>query len=108
MSSVPVQFLIYVMDQPLCGLAPVILPLNRCFDVQVGVLISFNISAMTLCDPSVSAIDSIILSTNPSGMNESDTIDSLTNSSLSYATFTWQPQSNQLGSQQLCTIAFTE
>ena len=51
MSSVPVQFLIYVMDTPDCGLAPIIFPLSRCFDVQVGVSISFNISAMTLCDP---------------------------------------------------------
>ncbi len=108
MSSIPVQFLIYVMDQPTCGLAPIILPLNRCFDAQVNVLISFNISAMTLCNPNISAINTITVSNGISGMNASDTINSLTNASISYATFTWTPLASQLGSQQLCVIAYTE
>jgi hypothetical protein len=41
-------------------------------------------------------------------MNVSDTFDSLTNGSVSYATFTWTPVIHQLGSQQLCVIAYTE
>jgi hypothetical protein len=41
-------------------------------------------------------------------MNVSDTTDSLTNASVSYATFTWTPVISQLGPQQLCVIAYTE
>jgi hypothetical protein len=108
MSSVPVQLLIYVMPQPTCGLAPIILPLSRCFDAQVGVSISFNISAMTLCNPNISDINTIYASTAISGMNVTDAVDSLTNASVSYSTFTWTPTSSQLGSQQLCVIAYTE
>ncbi len=108
MSSVPVQLLIYVMDQPTCGLPPVMLPLKRCFDAQVGVSISFNMSAMTLCNPNISDIDTITFSNGIDGMNVSDTTDSLTNASVSYATFTWTPVISQLGPQQLCVIAYTE
>ncbi len=108
MSSVPVQFLIYVLGNPQCGLAAVIFPLSRCFDVQVGMFITFNISALTLCDPDVSNVSAIIASVSISGMNVSDTFDSLTNDSISYATFTWVPQLSQLGLQQLCIIAYTE
>ena len=108
MSSVPVQLLIYVMDTPTCGLAPIILPLSRCMEVQVGVTISFNISAMTRCDPDVSDIDTIIISTAILGMNSSDTIESTTNASISYNTFVWKPTASQIGSQQLCVIAYSE
>jgi hypothetical protein len=108
MSSIPVQFLIYVMAQPACGLAPIILPLSRCLDVPVGVLVNFNLSAATLCNPNISDINTIMVTTDISGMNTSDTINSLTNASISYAMFTWEPQTSQLGSQQLCTVAYTE
>jgi hypothetical protein len=107
MSSVPVQFLIYVMDQPTCGLAPVILPLELCFDVQVGVSISFNISAMNLCNPNISDINNIIISNSIVGMNVSDTNNYPTNESVSYATFIWTPLASQLGLQQLCVLAYT-
>ena len=108
MSSVPVQFLIYVMGTPQCGLAAVIFPLSRCFDVQVGMFITFNISALTLCDPNVSGVSAIIASVSITGMNVSDTFNSVTNDSLSYATFTWIPQISQLGPQELCVVAYTE
>ena len=108
MSSTPVQLLIYVMEQPTCGLAPVILPLTRCFDAQVNVSISFNISAMTRCNPNISDIDTIMTINTIPGMNMSDPIDSLTNASVSYATVTWKPQLSQLGPQSICFIAYTE
>ncbi len=108
MSSVPVQLLIYVMDTPTCGLGPVIFPISRCFDAQVGVTISFNITAMTLCDPNVSGVNTINIVAGAAGMNLSDTDDSLTNASISYATFVWKPLSSELGSQQLCVIAYSE
>lgn len=108
MSSVPVQLLIYVMDRPVCGLAPVILPLSRCFDAQVNVSISFNISAMTLCNITVSNINTIVITTPLSGATASNLTGSLTNTSVSYITFTWKPLASQLGPQQLCVVAYTE
>ena len=108
MSSVPVQLLIYVMDTPTCGLAPIILPLSRCMEVQVGVTISFNISALTRCDPAVSDIDSMIFPLSIYEMNTTDIIKSATNASISYTTFTWQPSSDQLGSNRLCLAAVSE
>jgi hypothetical protein len=108
MSSVPVQFLIYVMPQPTCGLAPVMLPITHCLDVQVGVQITFNLSAVTLCNPNISGVSEIDMTTTISGMNESDTNDSPTNASVGYASVTWTPDASQVGSQQLCTIAYSE
>jgi hypothetical protein len=108
MSSIPVQLLIYVMAEPTCGLAPIILPLSRCLDVQVGVLITFNISAVTLCNPNISDINTIMATTDISGLNVTDATDSLTNASVSYSTIIWKPQTSQLGSQQLCIVAYTE
>ena len=108
MSSVPVQFLIYVMGTPQCGIPPVVLPLSRCFDVDVGTFITFNISALTLCDPNVSTVSAIIASVSITGMTVSDTFDSLTNDSVAYATFTWIPQISQLGPQELCVVAYSE
>jgi hypothetical protein len=108
MSSVPVQFLIYVMPQPACGLAPVMLPFDSCLDVQVGVQISFNMSAMTLCNPNVSNVNNIFVASGISGMSVNNLTESSTNASVSYVTFTWTPSASQLGSQQLCVLAYTE
>jgi hypothetical protein len=108
MSSVPVQFLIYVVNQSACGLAPVMLPLNLAFGVQVGVPISFNMSAMTLCNPNISYVDTISVASGIAGMNVSNTTSYPTNESVSYVTFTWTPLTNQLGSQKLCVIAYTK
>jgi hypothetical protein len=107
MSSVPVQFLIYVLPQPACSQAPIILPLSGCLEVQAGVSMTFSISAMNFCNPSVAVVTDIIVSSGITGMTGSNLTNSTTNSSLSYVIFTWTPQANQVGSQQLCTIAYT-
>ena len=107
MSSVPVQFLINVMDQPTCGLPPTIFPLTRCLEGQVNVPISFNLSAMTQCDPAVSDINTITFASAPTGVNVTDTSVS-SNASVSYATFVWTPQASQVGRQQICFIVYTE
>ena len=108
MSSIPVQFLVTVIAAPPCGLAPIILPPNVCVDVQVGTLITFNISAMTLCNPNVSDISSITILDSIDGMNVSNTTASRTNTSISYITIRWIPQTNQIGSQLLCIVAYSE
>ncbi len=107
MSSVPVQFLIYVLPQPTCGIAPIILPVNGCLEVQVGVSMSFNLYAVNLCNQSIANITDIIVSFGITGMSASNLTSSSTNSSIVYVTYTWTSQANQIGSQQLCTIAFT-
>ena len=108
MSSVPVQFLIYVQPPPSCPLAPVFTPYTGCLEASVGVAKSFNISVLNLCNPNSVDILDIDVSQSINGMTKSTLKNSATNSSVRYKTFTWTPQANQLGSQQLCLIAFTE
>ncbi|CAF5048078.1 unnamed protein product [Rotaria sp. Silwood1] len=107
MSSVPVQMLIYVQPQPACSDAPIIFPLSRCLEVQVGISISFNLSIMDLCNQTVAKLADIIISSAITGMTRDNLTSSPTNSSVSYVTFAWTPQANQAGSKQLCVIAFT-
>ena len=108
MSSIPVQFLIYVMGNQTCGSRPVINPLDRCLNVQVGVPVSFNISATTTCNPNASDIDTITIASGMNGINMSNTIHSDTDPSTSYTTFTWTPRADQVGSNQLCVIAYSQ
>ncbi len=108
MSSVPVQFLIYVMPEPTCSKMPFIVPLNGCMEVTVGVSISFNISVINNCDPNVSDLADLIVTTSIDDMQTGDLTDSPTNASVDYMTFTWTPETTQIGPQQLCTVAFTE
>jgi hypothetical protein len=108
MSSVPVQFLIYVAPEPVCSEAPVIIPLTGCLEVSVGVLASFDIFVLNLCDSNVTGIADIIVTYISSGMNMSNLTNSPTNTSLFYKTLTWTPQTNQIGPQQLCMIAYIE
>ncbi|CAF3760185.1 unnamed protein product [Rotaria sordida] len=107
MSSVPIQFLIYVQSQPVCSTEPIIIPPDRCLEVQVGISISFNLSAMNLCNPSVATLTDIVVSSGITSMTHGNLTQSSANSSIYYMTFTWIPQVNQVGSQQLCTIAYT-
>ena len=107
MSSVPVQFLIYVLPQPSCSNKPVFFPLTRCLEVQVGVSVSFNLSVLNLCNPSVATLSAIIVSSGITGMTNGNLTVSTANSSVAYVRFTWTPQASQVGSQQLCTVAYT-
>ena len=107
MSSVPVQFLIYILPQPACSRAPLILPIDRCLEVQVGIAISFPLYAMNLCNRSVANLTDIIVSDGISGMSVGNLTSVPTNSSLAYVTVTWTPQANQVGFQEICAVAFT-
>lgn len=108
MSSVPIQFLIYVMPEPACSLQPIILSLDMCLEVKVGVKISFNLTALNLCDPSVVDMSDIIISEQINGMTSSSMVISSTNTSLASIAMSWTPQTNQIGLQQMCAIAYTE
>jgi hypothetical protein len=108
MSSVPVQFLIYVQGQPTCPKNPVIVPLNGCMEVTANVSISFNVTVINNCDPNVSDLADLIVVSGISGMQNDALTDSVANASMAYMTFTWTPDPSQIGSQQMCLIAFTE
>ncbi len=107
MSSVPIQFLIYVLPQPTCSNAPIILPLTECLEVTVGVSNSFNLSVLNLCNPNVTEIIDIMVPQGITGIQMSNLTISSTNASIVYETFTWTPHTSQIGSQQLCAIAYT-
>jgi hypothetical protein len=108
MSSVPVQFLIYVMPEPTCSKAPVFIPLGGCLEVTANVSISFNLSVLNLCDPNIASIADIIVSNENIGVQVGTVTTSSTNTSLVYVTLTWTPQATQLGPQELCMTAYTE
>jgi hypothetical protein len=108
MSSVPVQFLIYVLPEPECSEAPIILPLSDCLEVAIGVLRSFNLSVLNLCSGNVSNVTAIVVSRGITGMQVGNLTQSPTNSSLSDITLLWTPEANQNGSQELCMTAYTE
>lgn len=103
----PVQFLIYVLPTPTCTVPPIILPLTNCLAVQVSQTINFTLTAMDLCNSTATITDILVVQTI-SGLTGSNVVNSTTNSSLSHATFTWTPPANQIGSQQLCFIAFNK
>ncbi|CAF4064881.1 unnamed protein product [Rotaria magnacalcarata] len=106
MSSVPVQILIYVQPEPKCSSAPLIFPLDRCLEVQIGISINFNLSMMNLCNETVSKLADIVVSSDITGMTH-DNLTNSPNASISFVTFAWTPQTNQIGYQKLCIIVFT-
>lgn len=107
MSSVPVQLLIYVQGSPNCSVEPIIVPLNICREVQVGVFASFDLYVQNLCNPVVSVIGDIVILNPISGMNDSVLRNVSGNPAMSSITLTWKPQSNQVGQQLFCATAFT-
>jgi len=95
------------LPQPLCKTLPVILPLTRCLEVQVGVTITFQIYAMHNCSRSISNLTSIVVSSGASGVTAGNLTSVPTNSTLFYVTITWTPQIAQIGYEEICAIAYT-
>jgi hypothetical protein len=108
MSSVPVQFLIYVMPEPACSEAPIIMPLSDCLEVSIGVQSNFTLSVLNLCTVSVSNVTAIVVSQGITGVQVGNLTQSSANASLSGVTLLWTPEANQNGSQELCLTAYTE
>ncbi len=108
MSSVPVQFLIYVIPVPKCPQSPLILPSTDCLNVQVGIPINFTLYAMTSCNVTTVIIIDIMQTVGIAGMQMGNLTNSTTNASLVYVALTWTPQMDQLGSQQFCAMAYTK
>ena len=108
MSSVSVQFLIFVLPTPQCSLLPVVLPITNCLEVQVGLPVNVTLFAMNSCNRSRTIVTDIVISMPINGMNTSRLFNSTTNTSLSFIVLTWTPQSSQIGTQELCAIAYTK
>ncbi|CAF3373663.1 unnamed protein product [Rotaria socialis] len=105
MSSVPVQFLIYVQPTPVCSIAPVMIPLTDCLEVQTNVSTNFTLYIMNLCNSSAT-ITEVIQSQTITGMTATSVKNSTTNISLAYITLSWTPQTSQIGTQKLCVYAY--
>jgi len=108
MSSVQLQFLDYVLPSPTCTQLPVVIPLTNCLEVQVNVSVTFTLYAMNYCNRTKVVITDLISTVNINGMSVSSLINSTTNTSLVYVTLTWTPQTNQIGPQQFCAVAYTK
>ena len=108
MSSVPVQFLIYVMPEPVCSAAPVIVPLTGCMEVTVEVSMSFNITVINKCNPTISDLGDLVVTRDVYGVQPDVLTTSLADPSVAYMEFTWTPLASQIGSQELCMIAYTK
>lgn len=108
MSSVAVQFLIYVLPASNCSQSPVFIPLRDCLEVEVNVTTTFTLYAMNYCNQTTIIITDIISTVNIDGMSVSSLFNSTTNTSLVYVTLTWKPRANQIGSQYFCAVAYTK
>ena len=106
MSSVPVQFLINVLPIPQCPALPVFEPITDCSEVQVNVETTFEFFVDNQCDPDLSILTDIVLTTSLPGLKPGNF--TLTDDQLyAYLPVTWTPQDNQIGQQDICAIAFT-
>lgn len=108
LSSVPVQLLIYVLPEPSCPLAPTIMPLEECLEVGVGVNKTFDLYVYNPCASVGIGLNEIFVSKSIPGLQMTNLTVVPSNTSLSYTQMSWQPQSNQVGLQELCTTAYTE
>ncbi len=95
------------MPEPACSNVPIIIPLSDCLEVTVGVTKTFNLWVLNMCNVNTTNVTAIVVSQEITGMQVGNLTQSATNASLSYVTLTWTPQSSQIGSQELCIIAYT-
>ncbi|UJR07628.1 hypothetical protein I4U23_011917 [Adineta vaga] len=105
LSSVPVQFLVYVISASSCSALPEIigLPLEQsCMPIRVGQTLISQLKAQNNCGPNVTIVDISTLSF--AGMIASNITKE--NSTIYYKTLTWTPTIAQLGYQLMCAMAF--
>ncbi len=106
MSSVPLQFLIYVYENLNCTLKPLLisnLQDDDCQGAQVGMNFTMTFTAINLCGSQRAIIDIALLSFPI--VSTSALVQNTTNTSLWSMTITWIPTVNQVGAQVLCAVA---
>ena len=108
MSSIPVQFLIYVVPEPNCAEKPIILPVQGCLEVAVSVLFSFNVTILNRCDWNYTSIAELVMSKTIPGVQPGNLTVSENDPSVVYMTWTWTPSLIQAGNQEICFIACTK
>ncbi|CAF2074366.1 unnamed protein product [Rotaria magnacalcarata] len=102
MSSVPTQFLIYVLPTPTCPIPPVIVPASDCFEILAGIPTDIQLLVVNNCDPTVADISDVIMSKTLPGLDMTDMAALPTNDSLILVEFNFTSQSNQIGPQTFC------
>lgn len=107
MSSIPVQFLIYVMPEPSCPKMPEIVPMQDCPEIMVGTQRILNVIVYNPCNTSTTSIQDVIISKSVAGIQAGKMINSSYNSSITYKIFTWTPVPAQMGPQELCFVAYS-
>ena len=106
MSSVPLQFLVYVYATTACTLEPLITTdINNgdCQGVQVGVSFTMTFTVENRCG-SGRTIDDVAILSFPV-VTKSALIQNTTNTAFWSMQITWSPMANQVGSQVLCAVA---
>ncbi|CAF1955958.1 unnamed protein product [Rotaria magnacalcarata] len=103
MSSVPTQFLIYVLPTPTCPIPPVIVPASDCFEILAGIPTDIQLLVVNNCDPTVADISDVIMSKTLPGLDMTDMAALPTNDSLIllfHLQTVQQPQQRQRRLQQ--------
>ena len=108
MSSVPIQFLIYVIPPPSCSILPLIIPLTGCLEVQVNVSVNYTLYVMNYCNRTRTIVTDLVVTVGITGMTVGSLTNSTTNTSLVSVTLSWTPQSSQIGPQQFCAAAYNK
>ena len=106
LSSVPLQFLIYVYNTTTCALKPLLisdLSSDSCQGVQVGTNFTMTLTAINRCGSSQTITDIATLSFPI--LIKSALVQNVSNTSLWSMTITWTPTASQVGSQVFCAVA---
>jgi hypothetical protein len=106
MSSVPIQFLIYVYAAPSCNLKPLLIGSvydGDCQGTEVGVSFVMTFTAINQCGSGRTMNDIATLSFPV--VTKSALVQNVTNTSLWSMTVTWTPTVTEVGSQVFCAVA---
>jgi hypothetical protein len=106
LSTVPLQFLIYVYAVPNCTMKPLLtadVNSSICHGVQVGVNFAMTLTAIDRCGGGRLMSDIATLSFPI--LIKSALVQNVTNTSLWSITVTWIPTATEVGSQVFCAVA---
>jgi hypothetical protein len=106
LSSVPLQFLIYVYAVPNCTLKPLLISdfnSDVCQGAQVGVNFTMTLTVINRCGSGRTISDIATLSFPI--VIKSALVQNATNTSLWSMEITWVPTASQVGSQVICAVA---
>lgn len=106
LSSVPLQFLVYVYALPACTLKPLLIADRdsaTCQVASVGTSFTITFTAINRCGSGRTMTDIATLSFPV--ILKSALVQNISNASLWSMQITWVPTLNQVGSQVFCAVA---